>query len=147
MTVRKLKNGRWMATVDFGHTWQGERDRRSKTCKTKREAQAAERAMIIERDGGKSERITFAEFLELVYWPQKQNIRANTRRGYEWDINLRLLPWFGHLYIGDINRFTIQQMISSCATKKVATNAIHSQQYCLWPLKWRCLTKPSKLQL
>lgn len=123
MSVRKLSSGKWIASLDYGYTWQGKRDRRSKTCKTKREAINAERAMIIERDGSASERITFAEFLDLVYWPQKTKIRANTRRGYERDIKLRLMPRFGQLEIGDINRFTIQQMINSCATKKVATNA------------------------
>lgn len=124
MAIRKTKNG-WRAEVDFGYNYDGKRDRRSKHCKTKREAIAAERAMIVERDSrnGTLGRIRFGEFLEHVYWPQKTKLRGTTVRNYKRDINLRLLPAFGDMWITDINRLNIQKMISECPTKKVATNA------------------------
>ena len=123
MTIRKKANGKWIATVEFGVDYQGKRIRKSKTCTTKREAQNVERLMLVESGKGKSERITLEEFINVVYWPAKTELRANTKRGYERDIKLRIIPWLGHLGISDIGRFEIQRMINNCATKKIASNA------------------------
>lgn len=125
MAVRKLKNGKWAADVTFGVKWDGSRDRRITEHTTQKQAQKAERAMLIERDGsnGISGRITFSEFLDEIYWPQKQGLRRNTRRCYERDIKLRLMPTFGNMNIDQINRLSIQKMLSRCATRKIATNA------------------------
>lgn len=125
MAVRKLKNGKWMADVVIGLKWDGSKDRRTKTCDTKKKAEQAERALLIERDGrhGVSGRITLAEFLEDIYWPQKRQLRENTKRCYERDIKLRLLPAFGNMDIEQINRLAVQKMLLNCPTRKVATNA------------------------
>ncbi len=125
MSVRQLKSGKWLADVNFGITWSGDRDRRTKACDSEKEAIKAEKKLLLERERlrGMSGRISLEDFLEHVYWPQKQGLRANTRRGYERDINLRLLPSFGHLDLADIDRFGIQRMLSKCSTRKVATNA------------------------
>lgn len=125
MAVRKLKNGKWAADVTLGAKWDGSRDRRIYEFSTQKQAQKAERAMLIERDGrsGISGRITFSEFLDEIYWPQKQGLRRNTRRCYERDIKLRLMPAFGNMNIDQINRLAIQRMLSNCATRKIATNA------------------------
>ncbi|MEG2459322.1 MAG: tyrosine-type recombinase/integrase [Raoultibacter sp.] len=125
MAVRQLKNGKWIATVDMGNKWDGARDRKSAVRGTKKEAEKAERQLLIKKDRnrGVSNRISFAEFVHEVYWPAKSMLRANTKRCYERDIKLRLMPAFGAMDLGDINRLHIQRMISNCATKKVATNA------------------------
>ena len=124
MSIRKTPTG-WRAEVDFGRGYDGKRDRRSRHCRTKKEAQAAERAMIVERDAGNGSlgRVRFADFLEHVYWPQKTRLRASTRAGYERDLNNRLLPAFGHMYLHEINRLGIQKMLLACPTEKVARNA------------------------
>lgn len=126
MAVRKLKSGRWIADVVVGRKVDGSPDRRSVTCDTKAKAKKAERALLLEKDrrhGGVSGRVTFREFVEEVYWPQKAGIRDNTRKGYERDLNLRLLPAFGDMDVDRIGRMSIQRMISSCPSRKVATNA------------------------
>ncbi|MEG2533643.1 MAG: hypothetical protein RSB04_11590, partial [Gordonibacter sp.] len=106
MAVRQLKNGKWIATVDMGNKWDGARDRKSAVRGTKKEAEKAERQLLIKKDRnrGVSNRISFAEFVHEVYWPAKSMLRANTKRCYERDIKLRLMPAFGAMDLGDINR-------------------------------------------
>ncbi|MEG0324543.1 MAG: tyrosine-type recombinase/integrase [Raoultibacter sp.] len=126
MAVRKLKNGKWIADVVVGLKWDGTKDRRSECFKTQAMAKKAEQRLLLEKErqrGRVSACITLADFLEEVYWPQKTKMRMNTRRGYERDIKLRLLPAFGNMDIDQINRLAIQRMISTCPTRKVATNA------------------------
>ncbi len=125
MAVRQLKSGKWIADVVVGRKWDGTRDRRSVCCETKAKAAKAERALLLEKERrrGRTGRITFREFLDEVYWPQKSGLRENTRQGYERDIRLRLLPAFGDMDVEAVNRFAIQRMISACPTRKTATNA------------------------
>lgn len=126
MSVRQLKNGRWIADVVVGRKLDGTPDRRTETCGTKAAAKKAERRLLVLKEksrGRVTDSMTLSEFIESVYWPQKPNMRHNTRRGYERDIRLRLLPAFGDVPVGEIGRLGIQRMISSCPTRKVATNA------------------------
>jgi len=124
MAVRK-NGGGWVVDISYGRRYDGSQDRRKRKFETKREALAYERAMLVQRDAakGRTGRITWDDFLEYVYWPQKQGLRANTKRGYERDIKLRLGPAFGGLWLDEINRLSVQQMINSCSTRKVAKNA------------------------
>lgn len=126
MAVRRTKNGKWIADVAVGRKLDGGIDRRTRTCGTKAQARKAETELLLIRQqnrGRVSERMTFADFLELVYWPQKQGLRANTVRGYRRDIDLRLMPAFGSMDVGAISRLQIQKMISNCPTRKAAKNA------------------------
>ena len=123
MSVRKLKSGKWIADVVTGVDLDGRKVRRSKTCATKREAQAAERGLLAERDDGKGVDATFKAFVEKVYWPVKEGLRADTKRCYRRDIDLRLMPAFGAMRVKDIDRLHIQRMLSACPTRKTATNA------------------------
>jgi len=126
MAVYKDKNERWHAVVDMGRTIDGKRDRRTKLCKTQVEAIRAEQRLQIERDGftGHTNRVSFREFTEEYYLPMKRaSLRKNTVRVYESAINNYLIPRFGNMNIQAISRAQIQSMISSCRTKKIATNA------------------------
>lgn len=126
MAVRKLKSGKWIADVVVGRKYDGKPDRRTECCDTKAKAQKAERRLLLVKEQGKgrtSGRITFEEFLDEVFWPQKMKLRRNTRLGYERDIRLRLIPSFGRMDIDSIDRLAIQRMLMSCPTKKAATNA------------------------
>lgn len=113
--------------MTFGRDWQGHRVRRKQRCKTKREADLLDARWSLEKQvqgGTATGEMTFAEFVEVVYWPQKANaMRATSRRGYERDLKLRLLPAFGSLGLRNVNRLAIQQMLNGCPTKKAATNA------------------------
>ena len=127
MAVRQnTYNGKWMADVVVGTKADGTRDRRTKTCNTKKQAQEAERVFFIEKERNKGKAITditLAEFIEHIYWKQKKNLRGDTIRGYKRDIKLRLIPAFGDKRIDTINRVDIQKMIDTCKTRSVATNA------------------------
>lgn len=126
MAVRKLKSGKWVADVTVGVKWDGSRDRRVETCQTKGQARKAETRLLMEKErlrGRVTARITLAEFVDEVYWPQKAGLRANTRQGYERDLRRRILPALGNMEIEQINKLNIQRMISGCPTRKTATNA------------------------
>lgn len=68
-------------------------------------------------------RITLAEFVDGVYWPQKAGLRANTRQGYERDLRRRILPALGNMELEQINKLNVQRMLSAYPTRKTATNA------------------------
>lgn len=126
MAVRKTANGLWVADVTLGKRLDGSRDRRTETHPTKAKAEKAERRLLLqkEQNHGKSfGGILFADFVDDFFWPQKTKLRGNTVKGYKRDLKLRLLPAFSDKAVEDIDRYAIQRMISSCATRKVATNA------------------------
>lgn len=124
MSVRKLKNGRWIADVVVGKKADGSKDRRTKKCKTKAEAERAERAFLARKDAHLiSGKILLDEFIHDVFWPNKLRLKPSTKANYKRDIKLRIIPYLGDKYIEDITRYDIQKMIDSCATRKVATNA------------------------
>lgn len=127
MTVRKLAEGCYLVDVTVGKTPDGKRDRRKKRCHSKKEADRLDSRWNVEkqvREGCVTGDVRFEDFVDTIYWPQKRDaMRATTRKGYKRDIKLRLLPAFGDLRLRQINRMKIQEMISGCATKKVAQNA------------------------
>lgn len=126
MAVRQLANGNWVADVTLGLRLDGSRDRRQPQFPTKREAEKEEERLKLlkkQRKGRSYGGIPFEEFLEQYFWPQKTKLRGNTVRGYKRDLKLRLLPAFAGVPLEDIDRYSIQRMISSCSTRKVATNA------------------------
>lgn len=126
MAVRKLKSGKWAADVTVGVKWDGSRDRRVETYPTKGQARKAETRLLMEKErlrGRVTARITLAQFVDEVYWPQKAGLRANTRQGYERDLRRRIVPALGNMELEQINKLNIQRMISSCPTRKTATNA------------------------
>lgn len=124
MSVRKLKNGKWIADVVVGEKYDGSPDRRTKTCKTKKDAERAERAFLARKDAHLiSGKVLLMEFVDDIFWPNKENLKPSTVAGYKRDINLRIAPYLGDKYIEDITRYDVQQMIDDCSTRKVATNA------------------------
>ena len=50
MAIKKIANGKWRVQVDVGTTWKGKRDRRTKTVRSRREAEQQEREWFAERD-------------------------------------------------------------------------------------------------
>jgi integrase len=125
MAIYKTKAG-YRVQVDIGKLPDGRRDRKSVVVKTMREAKKAELDLLmLKRDlRGHSNRVTFRDLVETYYLPDRVPVlRKNTMQGYLRDINLRLMPAFGSKFVADIRHSDIQRMISSCSTRKVATNA------------------------
>jgi integrase len=125
MAIYKTDKG-YRVQVDVGRKLGGGRDRRSKVCATKKDAQRAEARfnMLREVGNGRSGRITFADFVREFYLPDVEGtLRGTTLVGYNRDLKLRLLPAFGEMNVGDIGRLQIQSMIDRCPTYKTGKNA------------------------
>lgn len=124
MAIRESK-GIWIADVTFGRGWDGRVVRKRRRCKTRAEAEVAERELLIERDTqrGNYTRMTLAEFVEHVYWPLKDHLKPTTKDGYNRDLKLRILPAFGALNLDEIDRLGIQRMLDACPSGKTARNA------------------------
>jgi integrase len=123
--VTKSGKTRYRAQLEVGRKLDGSADRRTKVCKSLKEAQRAEREFEVVRDGlcGRSDRITFQKFVDDYYLPTKREaLRKTTMRGYEGVIKNHLMPTLANCNLGDINRFQIQQLLSSRSSYKVAKN-------------------------
>lgn len=126
MAVRRTSDGKWLADVTVGVKWDGSRDRRTRTCRTKKEAQRVEAAFEAQRSGRSgfpTGRVTFADYVDEIWWPSKTGLRRNSRDTYRQVLARRLLPAFGLLDLGQINRVSIQRMIASCPTRKSGQKA------------------------
>lgn len=126
MAVRKQSDGRWVADVTVGVKWDGTRDRRTRTCRTKREAERAESAFKVERDGRQGPvtgRITFGEFVDELWWPSKAGLRRNSRDTYRQVLDARLMPAFREADLSSINKLGIQRMVLACPTRKSGQKA------------------------
>lgn len=126
MSVKKLNNGKWRVQVDIGTTWEGKRDRRTKSFTTKKDAVEQEREWLEEkrRLKGLTTRITLGDFVRIHWWPTKLNTLEQTSLdSYEQDLRLRILPRFANVEIDLINRMAIQDMINSCGTYSTAKRA------------------------
>jgi hypothetical protein len=72
-------------------------------------------------DGGRSNRLTFREFVERYYLPMKRSaLRKTTMYGYESVIKNHLMPYFANYQLSDIGRLEIQSLLSSRSSNKVA---------------------------
>lgn len=126
MAVRKLKSGKWQADVTVGRRWDGRPDRRTECCDTRAKALKAERRLLLEkerRSGFVSARMTLSEFVDEVYWPQKQGLRRNSRDTYRQVLARVVLPRLGDSDIEAINKMAVQRMLLGCPTRKSAQTA------------------------
>lgn len=126
MAIRKLADGRYQVQVDVGRKPDGRRDRPSRICGTKREAERVEADLRARRavNGGVSGRVRLDWFVDNVWRPEKLPICAHsTMRAYDSHLRCHILPALGSLDVCDIRHVDVQRMLSSCATRKVAQNA------------------------
>lgn len=126
MAVKKTKNKTWRVQVDVGRTWDGKRDRRTRTFKTKKEADAQEAEWLEEkrRRKGLTTKITLGDFVRIHWWPMKLNTLEQTSLdSYDQDLRLRVLPHFENVEIDHIDRISIQQMINDCGSHSTAKRA------------------------
>lgn len=129
VTPRKLKNGQthYDVRVTMGRTADGKEDKRFQSCRTMREAKAAEAAMVAEREvlRGKSNRITLEQYIEFYYWPSAlSRLAATSLDSYDAEIRLRIIPHLGSVDVRDIDRARIQSMLSTIPTRTVARKCL-----------------------
>lgn len=121
MSIEKMPDGRWRVRVEMGRAWDGKRDRRSRTCRTKREAERAERELIAAGRGNGSP--TLRGFVDSYWRPLKAGLAQTSKDSYEQDLRLRILPALGDARLERIDRLAVQRMIDSCGTAKTARRA------------------------
>lgn len=82
--------------------------------------------------------ITFAEFVDEVYWPQMVGPCANTKRGYECDLGLRTLIALDNMEIEQIYKLNIDGMVFACPAQDAVLACWAT------PARWACyqLTLP-----
>ena len=125
--ARKLKDGTTVydAVLEYG-TVDGKRDRRKRTFSTLREARKADAdAARIRRAGRHLGRLTLGEYIERFYWPiASRRLQATSLDTYRKEIDKRLIPKLGDVFLDELDRQTIQRMVDSCATEDVARKAL-----------------------
>lgn len=82
--------------------------------------------------------ITFDEFVDEVYWPQMVGPCANTKRGYECDLGLRILIALDNMEIEQIYKLNIDGMVFACPAQDAVLACWAT------PARWACyqLTLP-----
>lgn len=126
MSVRKLKDGKWMATVDMGRRADGTRDRRSRRFDTRKDARAYECALMDERDAseGRMRASTLGQFVDGYWWPMKRSsLRQTSLDSYSQDLRLRILPALADRDMASITRGDVQKMVTACGTASTAKRA------------------------
>ena len=126
MTVKKLSKGKWRVQVDVGTTWEGKRDRRTKTLRTYREAKEQEAEWLDEKKRlkGVLSRMTLGEYVKRFWWPTKQKtLQQTSLDSYEQDLRLRILPRFANVEFDKIDRLAIQKMINECGSASKAKSS------------------------
>lgn len=92
--------GKWY--IQYRYTdWQGIRKKSTKRgFKTKREAEEWLRNFLFTKQGDLN--MQFGDFLKMYYSDMKNRLRENTLRTKKYIIDLKVMPYFGKLKMGEI---------------------------------------------
>lgn len=128
ITRRRLKDGTYVydAVLEYG-TADGKRERKKRTFKSRRDAEAAERECERLRNAmrNRTGRITVAEYIDRFYWPiASRRLAATSLDTYRQEIDNRILPHLGSVRLDDLDRLRIQRMLDACPTESVARKAL-----------------------
>lgn len=123
---RKRKDGTivYDVTLEYG-TADGKRHRRKRTFPNLKDAQAAERDAERVRGALKHKgRLKLGEYVAAYYWPiASRRLQATTLDTYRIELDKRILPELGEVYLEDIDRLRIQRMLDGCGTDAVGRKA------------------------
>lgn len=131
MSVRekRLKDGTtvYIARRFMGYKHDGKPDQRSRTFRTKREAERYDAQLLAENDAmrGRSARLTLEKYVSAYYWPSAlTRLAATSLDTYEKELRLRILPYLGNCELRDIDRPKIQCMLDRIETEHVARKCL-----------------------
>ncbi len=140
-TIRKHERGegvRYEVVVDLPNDpITGKRRQRSKSFKTKREAQTALTSWLKEIDEGTVVDRSKETVRELMrYWLDtyaRLNVRPGTYEGYELNVQKHIIPSLGHIPIQKLTPETVQQFYgdkvsSGCGPRTVQFCHLHLSQ-------------------
>lgn len=131
ITARKLKDGSTVydVCVYTGFTFDGKRDRKTVTCKTKRAAQLEEARLKSSADAmrRRSGRMTLASYIDTRYWPiALGRLQPSSLDTYQQTIRKHILPNLGRIELDAIDRQKIQRMVDSIDTESAARKAVNT---------------------
>lgn len=129
--ARKLKDGSTVydVCVYTGFTFEGKRDRKTVTCKTKRAAQLEEARLKSKTDAmrRRSGRMSLADYIETRYWPiARGRLQPSSLDTYQQTIRKHILPALGHVDLEAIDRAKIQSMVDGIDTEAAARKAVNT---------------------
>lgn len=129
--ARKLKDGSTVydVCVYTGFTFDGKRDRKTVTCKTKRAAQLEEARLKSKTEAmrRRSGRMSLASYIETRYWPiARGRLQPSSLDTYQQTIRKHILPNLGHIDLEAIDRAKIQSMVDGIETEAAARKAVNT---------------------
>lgn len=129
--ARKLKDGSTVydVCVYTGFTFDGKRDRKTVTCKTKRAAQLEEARLKSKADAmrRRSGRMSLASYIKIRYWPiALGRLQPSSLDTYQQTIRKHILPNLGHIDLEAIDRAKIQAMVDGIDTEAAARKAVNT---------------------
>lgn len=112
-SMRQRGKDSWELTVSLGRGQEGKYIKRTKNVKAKNKTKAKEllRQFIYEVETGQCINLGNVYFSDLVeLWRQKHasNLAIRTRQGYESNLKLRIIPFFGHMKVSNIKKLHVQ---------------------------------------
>lgn len=105
--------GRWRVRLDLGYI-NGKSYRPSKVVEgSKRDAEMELARMMLRAGKGTEllDRITVAEFVETIWLPSKDHLRASTRRGYASAVENHIRPLFATVQLAGLRGFVVEQKL------------------------------------
>ncbi|NWQ40347.1 site-specific integrase [Bacillus sp. EB106-08-02-XG196] len=117
-SLRQRGKDSWELTVSLGKGPDGKYLKRTKNVKARNKTLAKEmlRQYIYEVETGEYINLGNVYFRDLVeIWREKHaaNLAIRTQQGYESNLNLRILPYFGHLKVSNIKKIQVQNFIDN----------------------------------
>jgi hypothetical protein len=113
MGVGKLGSGRYRVLIDQGRGPDGKRLQHTEVVRgTRKDAEARERELLRERDGGgmmDMRRITVAEFMEKWLHSVRDKVSWNTFRVYEQSTRTHIVPDLGHVPLRKLNAVHVER--------------------------------------
>ncbi len=122
-TVWQADSGNWVARATIAGR------RRSATCGTKREAEAALRKMLVDADRGllvREDKLTVGEYLEV--WSRDiapVRLRVETLKSYQLIIRVHLLPVLANIKLSQLNRAHLRSLYASLGSKGLKPSTVH----------------------
>lgn len=132
-SIRKMKNGKFQATVYVGRDSEGKQLRKYITADTERECKAKARKMETELDEGtfvNIENKTVGKYLDEWLELRKNEIAQSTYMLYKIYINKHYKPSFGNVKMGKLNELHIQKFKND-KLKEVVANTVRKLMFVL----------------
>lgn len=116
--LRQRGKNTWELSISLGRGHDGKYIKKTKNVKAKNKTEAKEllRRFISEVETGEYSNLGNAFFFDVVNdWRRKhaENLAIRTQQGYESNLKLRVLPYFGNMKVSNIKKIHVQNFFDS----------------------------------